>query len=463
MEGLTQNPGYYYIAKSIFSSLDSKSLTTCRLVCKSWCEFIDYEILNWIQILIYQSVKLQDWLDHHESWKEAIENICEEVNVDKAKKMIVVLLQSKDFLMFEATPLRQATYAGDFDTIEFLVPNVIKNKELGLLTLAVTRGHFQIVKYLIEHEYDADEVDVDGQSPLHAAADLGDLQLFKEIWKKANLKSPEDKEGYTPIHNACLNGHLPIYKFIAAKCGRDYNPVSKRGYSILHAAAKNGNIELIKEILEVTEDKCPRNVRGQTPMHLAVEAGYIDVLQLFHKSVKEHRNPSDNAGVNLLHISAEKGHLDIFKYLFKLEQSKTKKNPQDANGITPLHLAAENGHIDIVTMILDSNVQDKSPKDGMNRLPIHLAAKNGHFEIVIILIPTCKDVHARDKFNKTPGNYASMKGHFKIVDILTKSSKTGPLRGAMGLKSALSSTMAFGGDNVTNAWYKRRMKALGFD
>ena len=100
MEGLTQNPGYYYIAKSIFNSLDSKSLTICRLVCKSWCEFIDYEILNWIQILIYQSVKLQDWLDHHESWKEAIENICEEVNVDKAKKMIVVLLQSKDFLMF---------------------------------------------------------------------------------------------------------------------------------------------------------------------------------------------------------------------------------------------------------------------------------------------------------------------------------------------------------------------------
>ena len=72
MDQLVENTGFHYITKTIFNYFDQNTLCACRLVSKSWCEYIDYEKLNWIQILLYQSIKLSDWLDQNNNWSNAI-------------------------------------------------------------------------------------------------------------------------------------------------------------------------------------------------------------------------------------------------------------------------------------------------------------------------------------------------------------------------------------------------------
>ena len=139
MEQLVQNPGFTYVALNIFAYLDNKTLRNCRLVCKSWCDFVDLEKINWIEILDRQTAELTDWLDQNPSWSNAIIEICDDGQIEVIKKMFVVLNQSK-YLIYEKSPLQQAALIGDIESIEFLVPLIRENDHQNLFILAATKG-----------------------------------------------------------------------------------------------------------------------------------------------------------------------------------------------------------------------------------------------------------------------------------------------------------------------------------
>ena len=241
MEQLVQNPGFTYVVLNIFAYLDNKTLKNCRLVCKSWCNFIDLEKINWIEILDRQTAELTDWLDQNPSWSNAIIEICDGGQIEVIKKMFVALNQSK-YLIYEKSPLQQAALVGDIETIEFLVPLLRENDDdhQNLFILAATKGHLDIVKYLINQGFDVNEQNEDHETPLHRAASYGDLAVFKVIWTLAIDKNPKDKNGLTPLHISSQNGHRLIVKFITSRIS-DADPKSNDGTSILHSAAASGN------------------------------------------------------------------------------------------------------------------------------------------------------------------------------------------------------------------------------
>ena len=53
-----------------------------------------------------------------------------------------------------------------------------------------------------------------GRTPLHYAAEHGQLEACKLIIDKAMDKNPVDKCGDTPLHDAAHNGHLHVYQGI---------------------------------------------------------------------------------------------------------------------------------------------------------------------------------------------------------------------------------------------------------
>ena len=108
MDQLVQNNGFYYISKTIFTFLDKKTLCKCRLVCKTWNRFIDYEIFNWMEILQSESEKNKNWLEQNEEWRISIENIWAHGNILQIKKMTVILTQFKNSNV-AATPCHLGT------------------------------------------------------------------------------------------------------------------------------------------------------------------------------------------------------------------------------------------------------------------------------------------------------------------------------------------------------------------
>ena len=187
-----------------------------------------------------------------------------------------------------------------------------------------------------------------------------------------------------------LHGRIHEYHKYADKL---YNTNQQRfennlfkGRSVLHAAAEKGHLELVKQLVENSEDKNPQDEHGYTPLHLAALGGHLDIVKFLLPFLSD-KNPKAGAQWNErspLHAAALDGHLDVIQYL--LENIEGDINPSQSNGFTVLHYAAANGLLNVVSFytnkLLDPNPVQLSNDQFRGRTPLHIAAQNGHLPVV---------------------------------------------------------------------------------
>ena len=90
-------------------------------------------------------------------------------------------------------------------------------------------------------------------TPLHVAAELGRIEIFKLIIQKAEDKNPETIDGSTPMHFAACRGQNQIIKVLMEDdMVGDKNPANEAGITPLHVAARHGNAETCKIIMQNT-------------------------------------------------------------------------------------------------------------------------------------------------------------------------------------------------------------------
>ena len=82
-------------------------------------------------------------------------------------------------------------------------------------------------------------------SPLHIAAECGNLELCHYIIDRVEDKNPKDLCGETPLHWAAEKGHYEVCKLILEKIS-DKNPKDFYGNTPLQIAAEYGNLKLCK-------------------------------------------------------------------------------------------------------------------------------------------------------------------------------------------------------------------------
>ena len=88
------------------------------------------------------------------------------------------------------------------------------------------------------------------------------------------------------MHWGAIKGHLDVVKY-AMKYGDRKEPRNLRGETALHIAAKNGQLEIVKYLMDQkTIDKEPKNNRGETPSDLAKENGHEDIVEFMENSIQ---------------------------------------------------------------------------------------------------------------------------------------------------------------------------------
>ena len=87
------------------------------------------------------------------------------------------------------------------------------------LLCAVRIGHSDICSYIINNvdENKKNPADNIGFTPLHYAAILNNLKIYKLIAENVEDKHPQDDMGTTPLHIAVENDHLDICNFVSDK------------------------------------------------------------------------------------------------------------------------------------------------------------------------------------------------------------------------------------------------------
>ena len=237
-----------HIAEKIIRLLDKKTLLQCRAVSRYWRDFIDIDT-----------------------------NLWNEVTPQK---------------------FRKAALKGRLDVCQLFVYHAENKNPPGStgntpLHYAARGQHVEICRLIIDNVVNKNPPEQDGITPFHWAAQFGNLDLCRLIIDNVTDKNPFDKSGTTPLYSAACRGHVEVCRLIIDQV-KDKNPTSIPGltrlggpilplYTPLHAAASQGHYEVVKLFVDNIEDKHPRDGNQKTPLDLAREREYTNIIELLEK------------------------------------------------------------------------------------------------------------------------------------------------------------------------------------
>jgi ankyrin repeat protein len=151
------------------------------------------------------------------------------------------------------------------------------------LEVALNVENSKMFKYLWDKTPQADVLNMvknNARTPLHMAADQGDLQLVKLLLEKGLKINDVDKMGNTPLDAAAQNEHLPVLEVLLERDnGTVVNKSDNMGRTLLHVAAKNGNFEMVELLVRKGAKVELCDGQGKTAAEIALEEGHEKIYE----------------------------------------------------------------------------------------------------------------------------------------------------------------------------------------
>ena len=205
-----------HLSEDIFGELNYKSLVKFREVGKFWSTNIHEQRIYWIR-KIEQCT--EQFTEFNKEWKIVVRK----TPMQLLKSIEVTTRHMTSTYDDQLSPLH---IAAKFDLCLFkAIASKFEDKNPANscgdtpLLCAVKNGNSDICSYIIENvdEKKKNPADKIGFTPLHYAAILDELKIYKLIAGSLEDKHPQDNMGLTPLHIAVENGHLGICNFASEK------------------------------------------------------------------------------------------------------------------------------------------------------------------------------------------------------------------------------------------------------
>jgi ankyrin repeat protein len=238
-------------------------------------------------------------------------------------------------------------------------------------------------------------------TPLHWAANNGDLEIAEILISRGADLDAEDPTYSTPLYLAAEQGHPKVVEFLISKEAEVNVKSNKWGYTPLHRAAW-GPVTMIKYL------------GGGTVSEADLNENYLEIVgMLLEKGAKV--NARDNGG---------KTALDQATWSDNGETAALLRKHGAEHGT--IDAAAYGGDIEAVKGFLANGVEVNVKGGSIMGTPLHYAAQGGHLDIVKLLLAKGAEVNVTIQaeggiFNgKTPMDRANSFNHTKIADLLRK-------------------------------------------
>jgi len=186
-------------------------------------------------------------------------------------------------------------------------------------------------------------------------------------------------------------------------------------WTSLHEAAAKGRLDEVQTLVErqwsIIEPITPE---GMTPLHVAAEAGFVDVVAyLVGKGANIHA--VENEGHTPLLLAAAGGRAEVIEFL--VENGADIQASTSHERLTPLHLAALMGEPVVVKYLVDHGAKINAGDKDYDT-PLHLASANGHVDVVKLLVESWASINALNRSKETPLKAAAENGHQEVVEFL---------------------------------------------
>ncbi|MHA2178747.1 MAG: ankyrin repeat domain-containing protein, partial [Candidatus Thorarchaeota archaeon] len=231
------------------------------------------------------------------------------------------------------------------------------------LHLAASKGHLDIVKFLVDSKANLLLTNGTDMTPLHLAARDGQTHVVKFLLEKMN-KIPE-RILNDIIHVASMSVYgrpeiiqmLDDFRTVQARPSTSGKP---KADSVLLEASEDGNQE---DALQALKEGANVNVvdgRGMMPIHWAALRGHKQIVQILLENKAKVNSTNTAEWTPIMHASFE-GYAEIVKMLL---DEGAEVNARTYVSGTALMFAAGKGHIEIVRLLLDAGADATVEIDG---------------------------------------------------------------------------------------------------
>ncbi|KAK8561829.1 hypothetical protein V6N13_149022 [Hibiscus sabdariffa] len=258
--------------------------------------------------------------------------------------------------------------------------------------------------------------------------------------KKKYLKQVTGRHNDTELHLAAQRGDIAAIRKILADIDAQMigtvsaeefdaeveeirlaivSEVNELGETPLFIAAERGFIDVVKELLQYTtkEDLSMKNKLGFNPLHIAANRGHEAIVQVLLDHDPELSKTVGQGNATPLLSAATKGHTAVVEVLLSKDPSLLEI--PKSNGKNPLHFAARQGHVDIVRALLHKDPELAKKIDKKGQTALHMAVKGVSCKVVkLLLMADSSVVMLPDKFGNTALHIATRKKRTEIVNEL---------------------------------------------
>lgn len=288
--------------------------------------------------------------------------------------------------------LHTAAWMGQEESVRLLLAagaslQSVSQHQEPLLVVAVYSNNVEVVRALIQAGYNVSSTgtgDAATQAgipnPLHLAISSRDQPNYEmiDLLLDAGL-DPEcrDVDGDTPLIAACNMGDVRLTrKLLSVRC--QLNSSGYEGNTALHRAVEARSAEVVQLLLDNKANVNARNGAGNTPLMVACENGN-DVLarMLLGNGGREAVTETNDEGKNCIHLAAVSGKLELLELLM---EAGVSCGSVDKFGNSPLIMAIIMKNSDFVLSLLDhisrqdGSVAQISSVGELGRSALHWAA-----------------------------------------------------------------------------------------
>lgn len=195
--------------------------------------------------------------------------------------------QFKNIPLETSSKLFQAAFNGSIEGVDSLlrsdssIVRIFNEDKRTLLHLAVSEGHKDLVRYLVEQ-----------------GADIN----AKDRWE------------VTPLQEAMESRRYEIFDYLLSKGGKTYMSDIDKSTKLI-GAVRDGDTELVKALVNLGADVNLGDYDSRTALHIACDRGFEDIAEfLIENGAKV--NILDNFGRNPVQDAIQNKHDNLVEYLF---------------------------------------------------------------------------------------------------------------------------------------------------
>ncbi|XP_071447314.1 uncharacterized protein [Hetaerina americana] len=210
-----------------------------------------------------------------------------------------------------------------------------------------------VLRRLLAHKVKVDVVDKDGRQPILWAASAGSADAIIALVHAGATVEAHDKDGLTALHCAASRGHTDCLETLVTLCGAEVDVIDANGCTALFYAATLGHADSTRLLLGFGAQPNRQDRKGRTAAHCGAAKGQLETLRLLVSVGGADLWIRNVRGDLPLHEAVQSGRRELVKWL--LQQRPVAVNAANNDGRSPLHVAAIHNNVEMCKVLLDSH------------------------------------------------------------------------------------------------------------